>query len=99
MCPQCNIDHKKMTCEDYQRTLNPQVVQEFDGKRCPHCGVGIALEAGCKFMRCRCGKYFCFLCLDKLVKDDHYSHFAVEGPYGEHCNTLVGAGEGKNKKK
>ena len=45
-------------------------------KKCPHCGALAELvEDCCKFVYCRCGKKFCFLCEVELSDKDHYNHF------------------------
>lgn len=40
-------------------------------RACPHCGVLIDHEDGCKRMRCKnCQKEFCFVCLEVRIEDD-----------------------------
>ena len=62
--------------------------------KCPYCGNGIEKETGgCNFIRCRSSEcrgknFFCFLCSDKLLMSQHYSHYKKSGPYGSSCNTL-----------
>ena len=64
-------------------------------KACPRCKVPVELGDGCKFMRCESHKckaktYFCFLCEKKMKLKHHYSHYKINGPFGNTCNTIDG---------
>lgn len=60
---------------------------------CPCCKEGVVLDKGCRFMKCRwpqCPRkpFFCFICEKELRKNQHYSHFKKNGPFGKTCNTV-----------
>ncbi|VDL74754.1 unnamed protein product [Nippostrongylus brasiliensis] len=49
-------------------------------KKCPYCSIPAQKEYGCNKVTCSmCHQYFCWLCNEKLNKDDPYSHFKT-GP-------------------
>ena len=95
---QKNID---VSCEDYAKwkRANETVDEEFNSYRakagivqCPKCKIGGLLFGGCKFIYCRCGTRYCYLCQVQLQERHHYSHFksdskgaAGNGPFGNTC--------------
>ena len=73
-----------ITCADLARELsninNDSLMLELASdkgyKKCPCCHALTELvEDCCKFVYCRCGKKFCFLCEIELTDKDHYNHF------------------------
>ena len=46
---------------------------------CPGCKEATVLIAGCKYIKCKCGVFFCFLCGVKLTKMHHFKHFSRGG--------------------
>lgn len=101
-CPQCNKNHSLMSCEDYAKLQEKKKDKDEIDKlkqdlgefaQCPCCKEGMVLEKGCKFMKCRwpqCARkpFFCFVCGKELRKNQHYSHYKKNGPFGETCNTI-----------
>ena len=75
---------RDITCTELARELsksnNDALMLELAGnkgyKKCPCCNALTELvEDCCKFVYCRCGKKFCFLCEMELTDKDHYNHF------------------------
>jgi hypothetical protein len=101
-CPQCNQTHSLMSCQEYAKMQEKKKDKDEIDKvkqdlgefaQCPCCKEGMVLEKGCKFMKCRwpqCTRkpYFCFVCGKELRKNQHYSHYKKNGPFGETCNTI-----------
>jgi len=85
---------KDMTCEEYARfkASTDKDAAEFrkfmkDSKAqvCPKCGEPSVLDAGCKYIKCRCGTHYCYHCGRGLPNEkQHYSHW-YDGPYGQKC--------------
>ncbi|KAI8621361.1 RWD domain-containing protein [Chytriomyces sp. MP71] len=47
-----------------------------NAQACPHCRVMVQRSEGCAHMTCKtCGTHFCFLCGERLRKEDPYKHF------------------------
>ena len=98
-----------LTCEQYAawQTANSKVDEDLEKymkdnkiKRCPKCNQGGELKNGnCKFVYCRCGDKYCYLCGVQLEERQHYSHFQagttgrgdyltgekLTGPFGNGC--------------
>ncbi|KAK0945797.1 hypothetical protein LTR29_002653 [Friedmanniomyces endolithicus] len=54
-----------------------------DYQLCPKCDVPVELKAGCNFMTCRCGAWFCYLCGIQLYSNadaDRGNHFEEGKP-------------------
>eukprot|EP00756_Hemistasia_phaeocysticola_P007997 Hpha_TRINITY_DN14460_c1_g2::TRINITY_DN14460_c1_g2_i1::g.158008::m.158008 len=83
-----------MTCEQYARHKAAQDKDAAEFRRfmkenkfqvCPKCGEPSVLEAGCKYVKCRCGTHYCHHCGRALPNEkQHYSHW-YDGPYGQKC--------------
>ncbi len=90
-----------VSCEAFAKwqKTNEAVDEEFETYKakanivqCPECNMGGALSSGCKFIYCRCGVRYCYLCQVKLEEKHHYSHFKGDGkggsgngPFGNAC--------------
>ncbi|CAD7934566.1 unnamed protein product [Amoebophrya sp. A25] len=99
-CPSCGEEpHPQFpSCEAFRRwreansegdkRLEDLLTQE-NWCRCPVCGVPVEREAGCNFMQCpspvcRNKTYFCYVCGQKVEKENHYAHYQ-KGPYEDYC--------------
>jgi len=83
-CVKCNIYHEG-ACEDFNKSIRIEGVVN-----CPECKEGIQKKSGCNFLLCTWYKCngrtcFCYLCGEKLSRDQHFSHFGKYGPFGEGC--------------
>ena len=93
---QADID---LSCEDFAKwqQQNAKADEDFESFRakagivqCPKCKMGGGLSGGCKFIYCRCGTRYCFLCQVKLEEKHHYSHFQGKTPDGKNCQGAFG---------
>jgi hypothetical protein len=76
VCNKCgNFGHLALECDADLDSNDTE--EDMEGcKRCPnqHCGVLIALRDGCNHVHCEfCGQGFCWVCLEKDPKDDHWA--------------------------
>ena len=78
-----------VTCEDFAKwqKANENVDEDFESFRasagivqCPKCNMGGSLTGGCKFIYCRCGQRYCYLCQVGLEVRHHYYHFKGTTP-------------------
>lgn len=46
-----------------------------NSQKCPACHVNIEKNDGCNKMVCKCGTYFCWLCLTSLSTESPYTHY------------------------
>ncbi|KAK1813485.1 hypothetical protein LTR12_012133 [Friedmanniomyces endolithicus] len=71
-CGVCAVSYLQGGCKHVCIVLSEDVPAEDDpykdmkrGKDyqlCPKCDVPVELKAGCNFMTCRCGAWFCYIC-------------------------------------
>ncbi|CAD7969727.1 unnamed protein product [Amoebophrya sp. A120] len=99
-CPKCGEKpHPKFAkCEDYKQYLLETsqgdqkletLLEEENWCRCPVCSIPVERESGCNFMQCpsplcRNKTFFCYVCGEKVDKDNHYAHYQ-KGPYEDFC--------------
>jgi len=73
--------------EEFERYLD---TEKNSLQQCPSCLILASLASGCRFVYCKCGARFCFLCGVTLEEANHYSHFQngknCTGPFGNGCN-------------
>ncbi|CAD8065840.1 unnamed protein product [Paramecium primaurelia] len=78
-CRKCNNDHQiGISCEQGQNLREVSYIEKkkkLHISRCPKCKVLVEKIAGCNFMTCKCGTYFCYQCDQQLQKEDHHKHF------------------------
>ncbi|RUS84810.1 hypothetical protein EGW08_007425 [Elysia chlorotica] len=92
-CPSCQVSlcsschtafHDGLTCRQASRSerdnLSLQEWMKHNASRCkscPGCGIPVEKIEGCNKMHCKCGAYFCWLCLDKFLDEQRcYAHLA-----------------------
>ncbi|EFJ51628.1 hypothetical protein VOLCADRAFT_87258 [Volvox carteri f. nagariensis] len=73
-CPRCRIPgwHKGYSCAQYQalppEERNPDTAAVLrlsaarSWQRCPQCRSLVERAGGCNYIRCRCGRQFCYQC-------------------------------------
>ena len=106
LCRLCKqVAHPGATCEEFAlESLDPDIENYFHSqklRKCPSCGVPVEKISGCQFVTCNSslckGKTaLCYVCGMKITESQHYSHFKVNGPYGQTCNTVDGVSELQN---
>lgn len=81
----------KWTCADGHQNEEDdgsedlKLLQDLGYQRCPRCGEGAELAAGCKYVYCKCGGHFCYHCGRNLPHNEqHFSHW-IDGPFGKMC--------------
>ncbi|KAF4659524.1 hypothetical protein FOL47_007532 [Perkinsus chesapeaki] len=97
-CPKCYFigGHTGMSyeaveaAEQKEEEATDALAKDKGWRKCPVCGVIVSKEHGCNFMwcsspQCRNKTNFCYVCGDKLTRDQHYSHFP-KGPYENCCD-------------
>ncbi|KAI9224549.1 hypothetical protein BC828DRAFT_373100 [Blastocladiella britannica] len=73
VCAQCRlIDHAPYSCEeakamqhagmDPDEAVLKSIAAQNNWKQCPSCNIMVERIHGCNFLKCRCGKAFCFQC-------------------------------------
>ncbi|KAK8973181.1 hypothetical protein V6N11_049528 [Hibiscus sabdariffa] len=69
-CVQCKVAwHSGLTCPRFQKleplgpdALFADLAQRKTWKRCPHCQNYVEKSYGCNYIKCKCGKAFCYYC-------------------------------------
>lgn len=103
VCTSCKrAVHPCITCEEAACASEDSEFEEFlrsaNWKKCPNCGAFVEKVDGCHFVLCHSalckGAYaLCYLCGRSLTEKQHHSHFSLNGPFGNTCNTLDGIDE------
>ncbi|CAD8119373.1 unnamed protein product [Paramecium sonneborni] len=94
-CRLCFLpQHKDIcTCEEQKMLYQDKVYKDLKillkACRCPKCRIMVEKVAGCNFMTCKCGTFFCNLCDIQLEKQDHNSHFEGNSPFNAKCKIKV----------
>ncbi|KAF2916219.1 hypothetical protein DAI22_09g101500 [Oryza sativa Japonica Group] len=82
-CASCRVPwHDGIDCKEFRKLGNNEkgkedlMLKKLAGKkkwqRCPQCRMYVEKSAGCTFMRCRCGFFFCYNCAAPMTKLVHY---------------------------
>ncbi|CAD8164097.1 unnamed protein product [Paramecium octaurelia] len=78
-CRKCNHDHLvEISCDQallLQEGSYIEKKKKLQISRCPKCKILVEKIAGCNFMTCKCGTYFCYKCDEQLIKEDHQKHY------------------------
>ena len=66
-CLRCKTNyHEGLSCEEWQRANKREnlvlAFQQFQYKKCPHCGYWVEKVEGCNHLACACGNSFCYGC-------------------------------------
>ncbi|CAK59185.1 unnamed protein product (macronuclear) [Paramecium tetraurelia] len=94
-CRLCFLPQHKpeRTCEEQKLLFQDKVYKDLKALlkacRCPKCNIMVEKTAGCNFMTCKCGTFFCNLCDIQLEKADHNTHFEGNSPFNNKCKIKV----------
>nr|XP_009391210.2 PREDICTED: E3 ubiquitin-protein ligase RNF144B-like [Musa acuminata subsp. malaccensis] len=82
-CAQCKEPwHHGLDCREFQKLGEDErgredlqlweLAAKQKWQRCPNCMITVERIDGCRFMRCRCGQCFCYICASPMSQEDHY---------------------------
>ncbi|GMI97888.1 hypothetical protein HRI_003458100 [Hibiscus trionum] len=82
-CVQCKVAwHSGMSCRRFQKlerlgpdALFADLAKRKSWRQCPHCSNYVAKSFGCNYIKCRCGKDFCYYCGSSLVTNGNHEPF------------------------
>ncbi|GMI97892.1 hypothetical protein HRI_003458500 [Hibiscus trionum] len=76
-CVRCKVAwHSGMSCARFQKleplgseALFADLAKRKKWRRCPHCQNYVGKSFGCNYIKCRCGKAFCYYCGSSSVNN------------------------------
>ncbi|XP_010917468.4 uncharacterized protein [Elaeis guineensis] len=81
-CARCRVPwHEGIGCEEFQQLgegergredlMLRELATRLQWQRCPKCKIYVEKTEGCRFMKCRCGHCFCYVCSSSMAPDEH----------------------------